>query len=411
MDRVERAGHHIRVTFVVAVLAGACSAFGQAPAAPPGGPAAPKEPKTFSEPVVEVEVVLPAGAAPRVAPQAIPVPELPRQRLAQQDLARFRGMTAMADEAPPWSPPKLQGVAPDPRVSDLVRALGDPDFATRERATAALLDIQKVPDEQVWIHLSGAAGELPFEAHARLLEVARSRILDAPRGALGIQMAARFADTDGVTVTGLIPNMPAQKVLKPGDRIVQLDGRQITVSQQLSAVVQNKRPGDRIAVVVMRGERDELGRVKGGADGKPVERRIEIEMEVGSRADLEKFGDGGMDTGNDTTRDRLAERLLLDFPAPVRVMRTERLPGESLDVESHPDIMQLRQQLASSDGLGAGAGIRAVLRARLSALEAAARAPGLDEGERAWFKAVADRYRELIPEELRPESPDAPQRK
>jgi len=408
MDRVERAGHHIRVTFVVAVLAGACSAFGQAPAAPP---AAPKEPKTFSEPVVEVEVVLPAGAAPRVAPQAIPVPELPRQRLAQQDLARFRGMTAMADEAPPWSPPKLQGVAPDRRVSDLVRALGDPDFATRERATAALLDIQKVPDEQVWIHLSGAAGELPFEAHARLLEVARSRILDAPRGALGIQMAARFADTDGVTVTGLIPNMPAQKVLKPGDRIVQLDGRQITVSQQLSAVVQNKRPGDRIAVVVMRGERDELGRVKGGADGKPVERRIEIEMEVGSRADLEKFGDGGMDTGNDTTRDRLAERLLLDFPAPVRVMRTERLPGESLDVESHPDIMQLRQQLASSDGLGAGAGIRAVLRARLSALEAAARAPGLDEGERAWFKAVADRYRELIPEELRPESPDAPQRK
>ncbi|NBQ15871.1 MAG: PDZ domain-containing protein [Proteobacteria bacterium] len=396
------------MTFVVAVLAGACSAFGQAPAAPP---AAPKEPKTFSEPVVEVEVVLPAGAAPRIAPQAIPVPELPRQRLAQQDLARFRGMTAMADEAPPWSPPKLQGVAPDPRVSDLVRALGDPDFATRERATAALLDIQKVPDEQVWIHLSGAAGELPFEAHARLLEVARSRILDAPRGALGIQMAARFADTDGVTVTGLIPNMPAQKVLKPGDRIVQLDGRQITVSQQLSAVVQNKRPGDRIAVVVMRGERDELGRVKGGADGKPVERRIEIEMEVGSRADLEKFGDGGMDTGNDTTRDRLAERLLLDFPAPVRVMRTERLPGEPLDVESHPDIIQLRQQLASSDGLGAGAGIRAVLRARLSALEAAARAPGLDEGERAWFKAVADRYRELIPEELRPESPDAPQRK
>ena len=411
MDRVERAGHRIRVTFVVAVLAGACSAFGQAPAAPPAGPAAPKEPKSFSEPVVEVEVVLPAGAAPRVAPQAIPIPELPRQRMAQQDLARFRGMTTMADEVPPWSPPKLQGVAPDRRVSDLVRALGDPDFAARERATAALLDIQKVPDEQVWIHLSGAAGELPFEAHARLLEVARSRILDAPRGALGIQMAARFADTDGVTVTGLIPNMPAQKVLKPGDRIVQLDGKQITVSQQLSAVVQNKRPGDRIAVVVMRGERDELGRVKGGADGKPVERRVEIEMEVGSRADLEKFGDGGMDTGNDSTRDRLAERLLLDFPAPVRVMRTERLPGEPLDVESHPDIMQLRQQLASSDGLGAGAGIRAVLRARLSALEAAARAPGLDEGERAWFKAVADRYRELIPEELRPESPDALQRK
>jgi hypothetical protein len=205
--------------------------------------------------------------------------------------------------------------------------------------------------------------------------------------------------------------MPAQKVLKPGDRIVQLDGKQILVSQQLSAVVQNKRPGDRIGVVVMRGERDELGRVKGGPDGKPVEQRIELEIEVGSRADLEKFGDGGMDITSDSTRDRLAERLSQDFPAPVRILRTERLPGEPLDVESHPEIMQLRQQLASPDGLGAGAGIRAVLRARLASLEAASRAPGLDEGERAWFKAVADRYRELIPEVLRPESPDVPQRK
>jgi hypothetical protein len=404
VDRVERARHRIGVIAVFGALACACTALAQAPAKPASRPSAPQNQPKLAEPVGEVVL-------PGIAQQGAGIPDFQRQRIAQQDFARLRGAVNVMDEAPPWSPPKLQGVVPDKRVTDLVRALGNPDFAARESATAALRDLGKVPDEQVWLRLSGAAGELSYEAHARLLEVARSRILDAPRGALGIQMAARFADADGVTVTGLIPNMPAQKVLKPGDRIVQLDGKQILVSQQLSAVVQNKRPGDRIGVVVMRGERDELGRVKGGPDGRPVEQRIELEIEVGSRADLEKFGDGGMDITSDSTRDRLAERLSQDFPAPVRILRTERLPGEPLDVESHPDIVQLRQQLASPDGLGAGAGIRAVLRARLASLEAASRAPGLDEGERAWFKAVADRYRELIPEVLRPESPDVPQRK
>jgi hypothetical protein len=409
VDRVERARHRIGVIAVFGVLACASAALAQAPAKPASRPSAPQNQPKLAEPVGEV--VLPVQVQPGIVQQGVGAPDFQRQRIAQQDFARLRGMIRGVDEAPPWAPPRLQGLVPDKRVTDLVRGLGSADFAAREAAGAALLDLRKVPDEQVWLHLSGAAGELPYEAHARLLEVARSRILDAPRGALGIQMAARFADSDGVTVTGLIPNMPAQKVLKPGDRIVELDGKQILVTQQLSAVVQNKRPGDRIAVVVMRGERDALGRVKGGADGRPTEQRIELEMEVGARADLEKFGDGGMDISQDKSRDLLAERLLVDFPAPVRTLRTERLAGEPLDVESHPDIAQLRQQLASPDGLGASAGIRAVLRARLESLEAAARAPGLDDGERAWFKAVADRYRELIPEALRPESPDGVGRK
>ena len=409
MDRVERSRHRDGLIAALGVLFAACAAFAQAPARPASKPSAPPNQPKLAEPVGEV--VLPVQVQPGIAQQGVGLPDFQRQRIVQQDFARLRGVATVVDEAPPWTAPTLRGLVPDTRVTGLVRGLASSEFAVREAAGAALLDLRQVPDEQVWLHLSGAAGELPYEAHARLLEVARARILDAPRGALGIQMAARFADADGVTVTGLIPNMPAQRVLKPGDRIVQLDGKQILVSQQLSAVVQNKRPGDRIAVVVMRGARDEVGRVKGGPDGRPIEERIELEMEVGSREDLEKFGDGGMDITSDSTRDRLAERLSQDFPAPVRIMRTERLPGEPLDVESHPDIAQLRQQLATPEGLGAGAGIRAVLRARLAALEAASRAPGLDEGERAWFRAVADRYRELIPEELRTESPDSPQRR
>jgi hypothetical protein len=305
----------------------------------------------------------------------------------------------------------MRGVVADPAVTALVRALGATDFAQRDAATTALRDA-KVPDEQIWIHLQSTPGGLTYEAHARLLDIGYSRIKDAPRGALGIQMAPRMGETDGVTVTALIPNMPAQKVLRPGDRIVELDGKPIQVSQQLSTIVQTKRPGERIPLVVMRGQRDAVGRVVGGPDGRPVETRHELEIEVGSRADLEKFGDGGMDAPIfDGGRNQMSELLLETFPTPVQMMRIERVPGESIAVDSHPDIIQLQGQLASPDGLGLGAGVRSVLRARLDSLDASARAPGLTDDERAWFQAVAERYRELIPEELRPESTSIPQSK
>ena len=321
-----------------------------------------------------------------------------------------RGVASLM-ETPPWSPARMNGVVADPAVTALVRDLGATEFAQRDAATTALRDA-KVPDEQIWIHLLSTPGGLSYEAHARLLDIGYTRIKDAPRGALGIQMAPRMSEIDGVTVTALIPNMPAQKVLRPGDRIVELDGKPIQVSQQLSTIVQTKRPGERIALVVMRGQRDAVGRVVGGPDGRPVETRHELEIEVGSRADLEKFGDGGMDSPIfDAGRDRMSELLLETFPAPVRMIRMERVPGELIAVDSHPEIIKLQAQLARPDGLGLGAGLRSVHRAQLDSLEASARAPGLTDNERAWFQAVVERYRELLPEEIRPESTTVQQSK
>ena len=356
----------------------------------------------------------------QIVPQ-VPGQDLPRVLPPMKLRGDFQGIAlgggridrgaASIDEAPPWSAARMNGVVADPAVTSMVRALGATDFAQRDAATTALRDA-KVPDEQIWIHLLSTPGGLSYEAHARLLDIGYARIKDAPRGALGIQMAPRMGENDGVTVTALIPNMPAQKVLRPGDRIVELDGKPIQVSTQLSAIVQTKRPGERIALVVMRGQRDAVGRVVGGPDGRPVETRHELEIEVGSRADLEKFGGGGMDAPIvDSGRDRMSKLLLETFPAPVRMIRMERVPGELIAVDSHPDIIQLQAQLARPDGLGLGAGGRSGLRARLDSLEASARAPGLTDNERAWFQAVAERYRELIPEELRPESTTVPQSK
>ena len=367
-----------------------------------------------------VMAVASALGSQQIVPQ-VPGQDLPRALPPMKLRGDFQGIelgrgrvdrgAAFVIDLPPWSPARMNGVVADPAVTAMVRALGATDFAQRDAATTALRDA-KVPDEQIWIHLLSTPGGLSYEAHARLLDIGYTRIKDAPRGALGIQMAPRMGEIDGVTVTALIPNMPAQNVLRPGDRIVELDGKPIQVSQQLSTIVQTKRPGERIALVVMRGQRDAVGRVVGGPDGRPVETRHELEIEVGSRADLEKFGDGGMDSPIfDAGRDRMSELLLETFPAPVRMIRMERVPGELIAVDSHPDIIQLQAQLARPDGLGLGAGVRSVLRARLDSLEASARAPGLTDNERAWFQAVAERYRELIPEELRPESTTVPQSK
>ncbi|MFO0961865.1 MAG: PDZ domain-containing protein [Phycisphaerales bacterium] len=348
------------------------------------------------------------AAAMAMAPLAFALPASAQQvRVGDR---RPRGLESIpittTQDPVPWSPTRLEGVAPDPAVTALVRDLDARDFAVRAKATTALHQ-PAVPDEQLYVHL--ARGGLSAEAHARLLQVARSRLLNAPRGALGIQMASRVEETDGVTVTALVPNMPAQKVLRPGDRIVRIDGHPIRVAQQLTAVVQLRRPGDRVKVLVMRGERDELGRVKGGPDGRPVETPVEVELELGSREDLDRFGDGGVDVPQiDGGRDRLATLLSQAFPGPVLTLPVEPVAGETPDVDSHPDIAQLKELVEHPEQLQGGAGMRAMLRARLSALEAAARIPGLSPAEQAWLQAVADRFRALIPPELRPDAPAEP---
>lgn len=353
-----------------------------------------QEPVAPPQPVLDPGDALPFIAPPQKRAKGVQIQPRPIRTVE-------RGPVFLLEPVP-WSVERLQGLTADPAVSRLVSQLGSASFTERDAATVALQD-QNIPDIQLWLHLAGMAGPLSNEAHTRLLEIGRRRIVDAPRGALGIQMAQRFGEMDGVTVTALIPNMPAQKVLKPGDRIIELDKRPIAVSSQLSEIVQTKRPGQKIAVIIMRGERDELGRVKGGADGRPLETRIELEMEVGSRADLAKFGDGGMDSPlYESGRDKQANSLLEAFPVPVRMLPATMMAGEKADVDCHPDIVQLKAMLARPESLGGGAGVRAVLRARLESLQAAARIPGLTADEQQWLTAVAERFLELIPLEYRP---------
>jgi PDZ domain-containing protein len=56
----------------------------------------------------------------------------------------------------------------------------------------------------------------------------------------------------GVYVLDVFPNMPAEKVLKPGDRIIAVDGKNLVSSMQFMNYVQSKIPGTLLKVTFIR---------------------------------------------------------------------------------------------------------------------------------------------------------------
>jgi hypothetical protein len=296
----------------------------------------------------------------------------------------------------PWAPERIREVRPGAAAEQALRDLDAPEYAARERGTRVLLS-EGVRDEEVYALLSRP--NLSAEQHARLLEAAQRRILDAPRGALGIQMSERFGEDSGVTVTGIIRGMPSEGVLRAGDRIVEINREPVLTTGDLVEIVQNMRPGERVRVAVMRGERDERGRVRADEQGRLLETRVEVEMPLGSAKDLERLGDGNMVTRpGDGTREIMVFNLRRAFMRVPSALPVERRADEAFDTESHPDIVEARKLLARPRDPTLDAGVYGMMQARLAQLEAASRAPNLTDPERAWLEAVVARYREIMAE-------------
>ena len=133
-----------------------------------------------------------------------------------------------------------------PSVHALVARLDDPSYELREEATAELR-ANLSPDEVLLAVLEKES--LTAEQRHRLLKVLQWRIQDRPRGAVGIRMSA---GREGVLITELIPDLPAEKVLKVGDQILQIDGAVVRENQELVQVVQRMVPGTVIRMKVLR---------------------------------------------------------------------------------------------------------------------------------------------------------------
>jgi hypothetical protein len=142
----------------------------------------------------------------------------------------------------------LRSAIPDV-VADNVAQLGSSSFEERESATASLRSMP-VADEILMAVLE--QGGLDEEQRNRMLGVLRWRVLHRPRGAVGIRMEPAATGIRGVLVTEVIKDLPAERVLRVGDVILEINGAGLTTSSDLISKVQRLQPGDQIRMKVLR---------------------------------------------------------------------------------------------------------------------------------------------------------------
>lgn len=241
------------------------------------------------EPQLEPPIERPQVGRPD-APAGVRVPVMKPNNRANPmvEMPEFAKRRQQAQQAimEALSPERLAHVRVSGAVQELVVRLDDPSYQVREGAAEALRS-QRIDDAEIWAVLDRA--ELSPEARERLLGIAKRRAMEKPRGALGVRMGNAPLARPGVLVQGTLPDMPAEKILKVGDVIEQVDGVQLTSSNDLAEALQTRPPGHEVKLVVLRTERDAQGRPLAGADGRQVERRLEFNVALGDASNLDRF--------------------------------------------------------------------------------------------------------------------------
>jgi hypothetical protein len=148
--------------------------------------------------------------------------------------------------------------------------------------------------------------DLGDEARHTLVRILRDRILSAPRGALGIRMETigmgigGGAAGDGVRITGLVPGMPAGRVLQVGDIVRSVNDTPLRTNNDLTNAVQAIPPGGEVKLVVRRVKRDAAGKAVPAVpalapaavpEAQQARDEIEVSVRLGSTDDLAEKGD------------------------------------------------------------------------------------------------------------------------
>ena len=210
------------------------------------------------------------GAIPRGGLQAVPIMPAP-------EVVRL------------WTPEVCAKAKLTPSFLVSVADLDSRDWARRQAASARLADPSVTAEEIFAVLVRGA---LTPEQVERLLALAQAKVLALPRGALGLRMQpSGDLAHPGVEVILLIPKMPAEKVLKLGDRIERIDGKPIATSTDLVEIIQSKLPGESVRLSVARPIRDERGKPRLDANRQVVEEQLTLDVPLASATDLEQFED------------------------------------------------------------------------------------------------------------------------
>ena len=171
--------------------------------------------------------------------------------------------------------------------------LDDPSYAARQEASARLLD-QAFSIEQIQQGLSRR--DLSPEQRHRLLAVYSERVLNIPRGALGITMTFARPVVAGqpgeVVINSLLPGLPAERVLQRGDRIGRIDGSPLLSNTDLLRQIQSKRPGDEVVMTVRRIRRDKEGVPVVDEALQPVYEELTVMVALCSAELLDQFETG-----------------------------------------------------------------------------------------------------------------------
>ena len=179
----------------------------------------------------------------------------------------------------------LQSAIPE-QVTRTVERLGSGDFQEREDATASLRAMA-VDDEILMAVLE--QGGLDEEQRNRMLGVLRWRVLHRPRGAVGIRMEPAATGIRGVLVTEVIKDLPAERVLRVGDVILEINGAGLATSSDLISKVQRLQPGDEIRMSILRPVPEDTPDGPGIVrfDGGRTFQKVDVEFSLGS---YEKLG-------------------------------------------------------------------------------------------------------------------------
>jgi hypothetical protein len=284
-----------------------------------------------------------------------------------------------------------------------VELLASPDWSTREKATRTLYEMP-VADEILLATL--VDGDLDIEQRSRLIASIAQRITFAPRGAVGIRMRRNLGGQPGVVVEAVIPGMPGEKFLKPGDRIRSIDGLRLNSSTDLTSIVQGRLPGDNLVFEVIRTVLDERGMNKLDAQGAVMTELVTVEFPLGSVAQLDKSGGVSSSSRVLTSRARLVDMIRTRFGPRLQKIRTSDVVQAdqaymNRDPESHPSVAWLIQQLEilESRGVEVNIKVRTEINRRLQNLILESRGERKSDAERKWLTRVVNRYQELMPVE------------
>lgn len=277
-----------------------------------------------------------------------------------------------------------------PELVRLARALDADTYAERASARTAIIERKVSPNELMALLLRK---DLSGEARHVLVAVLQDRIMNAPRGALGIRMEGLGEIGGGVRVSGLVAGMPAERLIQVGDVIMNVNGNDLRDRTDLVRSVQTMPPGSEVKLKVRRTRRDAAGKAVVGADGREEAEDLAMSVRLGSTDDLEERGDPaqqGMAVMNALTLERAAtanEAVRRFTPQPFEVPFPER----AKQVGAPPPIAtidDLRRGLMEAQLAGGDAELVAMFRLRLDKIAAQlelARDPATRE---AWQKEL-----------------------